>query len=318
MNNARIENHRTMNQLHTFLLLGGMALLLVLLGYLLNGIAGVLLAGLFGIGFLAFGGRVSPGWVLRMVRARKIQENEAPRLYAILRELVRRAGLHRVPPLYLVPERMLNAFAVGSQDQAAIGITQGLLDKLESRDIANILAHEISHIRHNDMRVMTLAGMIGQITRFLSFMGQFLLIVNLPLLLMGRATVSWLAILLLLGAPTLSGMMQLALSRTREFDADLGAAGLTGDPEGMATALRKLEYFQGRSFFGLFAPGRRMPPGGPTSTHPATEERVRRLQEISGQDLPFEPFVPSAAERAGKPDQAPQPRHGPFWPIRMG
>ncbi len=299
MNELRIQNHRAMNRLHTVLLLGGMALLLGLLGYLLGGTSGVLWAAFFGLLVLFFSRSASPSWVLRVLRARRLSPQEAPRLYAIVDELARRANLPAAPTLYLVPERMLNAFAIGDRSRPAIGVTTGLLENLDSRDLTNILAHEISHIWHNDLSVMNLANVFGRITRFLSFFGQFLLFVNLPLLLMGRATISWLAILLLVAAPSLSWMMQLALSRTREFDADLGAVRLAGDPQGMALALRKLERLQDNGFFGLFFPGGRLPRGGPYSTHPATEARVRRLQEIA----------------AGAPPQPPYSgtRHRPTW-----
>jgi len=139
------------------------------------------------------------------------------------------------------------------------------------------LAHEISHVRNNDMWVMGLADLFTRMTNILSVVGQFLLLLNLPLLLMSDYTISWAAILLLVFAPTLSALLQLALSRTREYDADLGAAELSGDPEGMALALAKLERLQAGFFERVFLPGRQIPEPSLLRTHPPTQERLRRL-----------------------------------------
>lgn len=282
MNEKLITNHRFENRLHTLLLIAGMLGLVTLLGYLLGGTTGLVWAIVFGLGILFFGGSTAPRFLLRMLNARMLHPEEAPQLYEIVRYLARRAGLARTPRIYFVRQPVLNAFALGSRAEPALGVTDGLLRHLDARDLTGILAHEISHIRHNDLRVMSLAAVLSQITRMFSFFGQILLIVNLPLLMFGRSPISWLAILLLLGAPTISTLLQLALSRTREFDADLGAAGLTGDPEGLAVALRKLETLQNRQFWGL--PHRMVPRSTTFSTHPPTEERVARLMQIAGRN----------------------------------
>lgn len=284
MKKPKFANLRIENALHTLFLIGGMLALVLLLGYLLGGNNGLVWAGVFGLGIMLFGGSASPQLLLRMLNARPLRPDEAPILYGITRQLARRAGLARAPQLFYVRQPLMNAFAAGTPDAPAIGVTDGLLRRLDSRDLANILAHEISHIRHNDMRVMSLAAVLNQVTRMFAFFGQVLLFVNLPMLLFGRATISWFAILLLLAAPTLSMLLQLALSRTREFDADLGAVRLTGDPEGMAIALRKLEAYQGLRFGGL--PVRIDPRRTPFSTHPPTEERIARLLEVSGRYVP--------------------------------
>ena len=161
-------------------------------------------------------------------------------------------------------------------------MTSGLLKALNLRELAGVLAHEISHVRHNDMRIMGLADMISRMTRTMSLIGMLLLMVNLPLIVAGAATVPWLLVLLLVFAPTIGSLLQLALARTREYDADIDAAGLTGDPLGLASALTKLERQGGRFWEEIVLPGRRIPDPSLLRTHPSTEERVRRLMDLQG------------------------------------
>jgi heat shock protein HtpX len=178
---------------------------------------------------------------------------------------------------------MLNAFAVGAPNQAAIAVTDGLLRNLTLREVAGVLAHEISHVRSNDLWVMGLADLFSRATSLMSLMGQFLLLLNIPLLLFGQAAINWFVVLLLIFAPNLSALAQLALSRTREYDADLNAARLTGDPEGLARALQKIEHVQGGWLERIFMPGRRVPEPSLLRTHPQTDERISRLLALRRQ-----------------------------------
>ncbi|MDX1711726.1 MAG: zinc metalloprotease HtpX, partial [Rhodovibrionaceae bacterium] len=176
--------------------------------------------------------------------------------------------------------RTLNAFSLGSPKDSAIAVTDGMLRNLNLREFAGVMAHEVSHIRHNDLWVMGLADTITRLTRIMSLMGIVLFFINVPLLLVGQAVIPWLGVLVLIFAPTLGSLLQLALSRAREYDADMDAAGLTGDPEGLASALEKLERHQGRFWEEIFAPGRRIPDPSLLRTHPATEDRVTRLRSL--------------------------------------
>jgi heat shock protein HtpX len=178
---------------------------------------------------------------------------------------------------------MLNAFAVGAPNQAAIAVTDGLLRSLTLREVAGVLAHEISHIRSNDLWVMGLADLFSRVTSLLSLVGQFLLLLNIPLLLLGQAAINWLVVLLLIFAPNLNALAQSALSRTREYDADLNAARLTGDPEGLARALQKIEHVRGGWLERIFMPGRRVPEPSLLRTHPQTDERISRLLSLRRQ-----------------------------------
>lgn len=291
----KMPRHTLKNFMHTALLLGGMILMLGLLGYLLGGMTGIIWAIVLGLIFIVFSPQLSPKIIFKMNKARELSVYEAPGLYQIVQKLAQRANLPASPTLYYIPGRMMNAFTVGDREDAAIGITEGLLQHLSVRQLTSILAHEISHIRNNDIWVMKLADAISRLTGLFSLFGQFLLLLNLPLLLFGGAIISWEAILLLIFAPTLSGLLQLALSRTREFEADLGAARLTGDPGGLALALERLEFYQGSLFERMITPGHRLPRTTIFRTHPKTEDRVERLlamakEKHSGKDLISTPY----------------------------
>ncbi|ORJ53217.1 zinc metalloprotease HtpX [Geothermobacter hydrogeniphilus] len=270
------------NRLQTLLLLLFIGGYLALLGWLLWGAAGVFWLLILGGLWVVFAPTASPQLILRLTRARPLAFAAAPVLYRQIEELARRAELPRIPDLYLMPGGLGNAFAVGSREQAVIVVTEGLLRCLDQRELTGVLAHEISHIRNNDIRVMSLAMAAGQLTGVLSTIGQVLLLVNLPLLLVSDLHLNWSAVLILLLAPTASSLAQLGLSRVREYEADLSAATLTGDPDGLARALLKTEQLQQFSWRRLLIPGARLPEHPLLRSHPPTSERVRRLQELHG------------------------------------
>jgi heat shock protein HtpX len=275
--------HAWRNRVQSLFLLAAMGAFLALLGALLWGPGGILMlvaAGVFGV---ALNPAVSPSWIMRLYGARPIHLQQAPQLWSLVERLAARAELPRMPHLYYLPSSMLNAFAVGTRKQAAIAVTDGLLRDLKLREVAGVLAHEISHIHSNDLWVMGLADLFSRATHLLSLMGQFLLILNIPLILLGQEGIDWLAILLLVFAPHISALAQLALSRTREYDADLNAARLTGDPEGLARALAKIERVQGGWLERIFMPGRRVPEPSLLRTHPQTNERITRLLALMPQ-----------------------------------
>lgn len=280
--NERLTRHKFNNVLQSALLLGGVTLLMVLLGWTAAGAKGVLWAVVAGAFLMWLNPRLSPRLVLRLYGVQPLSRDEAPGLYAIVEELAQRAGLPRVPVLCCIRTPTTNAFTVGSRHESAIGMTDGLLLRLSTRELAGVLAHEIGHIRNNDMWVMGLADLVSRMTNTLSFFGQLLMAVNLPLLLFGADTMPWPPILMLVAAPTVMVLLQLALSRQREYDADLDGARLTGDPLGLAFALEKLEHHQGSRFEKIFFLGRGLPNLSLLRTHPKTAERVRRLRSIAG------------------------------------
>lgn len=288
--------HSFANRLQTLSLLLFLAAYLALLGWLLWGPGGLLWLLLIGAFFVLFSPTASPQLIMRLYRARPLARAEAPGLYRMLAELAQRAGLENLPTLYYLPSTMVNAFAVGTQRRAAIAVTDGLILTLHGQELYGVLAHEISHIRNNDIRVMSLADMAGRLTKALSTVGLVLLLINLPLVLLSEARVNWLGVLLLLLAPQLSVLAQLGLSRVREYNADLNAAALTGDPEGLARALIKLERLQKPFWQQLLLPGYRVPEPSLLRSHPATEERVRRLLQVARNRSAPSTGAPSAGD----------------------
>ena len=289
MNRNQLTRHKLANSIQSMLLVGSMMLILGTLGWLLGGGAFSFLAVCIVVLLYFLNAVVSPRLILRLHRCRVLSPYEAPRLYGILQTLSRRAGLSNLPELFLIPERIPNAFTAGTSENAAIALSEGLLDRLDARETAAVLAHEVSHIRNSDIHILRFADISSRLTNTLSMVGQILLILNLPLFLLGRYSMSWIAILLLIFAPSISILMQLALSRVREFNADLGSADLMGDPEALVSALYKIEQDQRRFINRFFWPGYyREPEVSMLRTHPPTKERIRRLKEI--QDRPYSPL----------------------------
>ena len=296
MNREEFQDRKLENFLHSAVLLAAMVGLLLILGYQVFGGPGVTVAfALAGVA-LALAPRLHPSWIMRLHRARPLGAYEAPGLTRLAQELARRADLPSVPQLFYIPSAVPNAFAVGSVEQSAIGISDGLIRRLGHREMAGVLAHEVSHVKNHDLRIMGLAQAMSNLTRTLSLAGQVILVLSLPLALFGQLYLPWFTIALLIVAPTVSALLQLALSRTREFEADLGAAQLTGDPLALASALAKLEAPAGGWLWRLLTPYRRQEASPLLRSHPATEERVHRLKSLA---MPAEPSrVPVHTRRA--------------------
>jgi heat shock protein HtpX len=270
------KRHRVLNRLHTWLLIGGSLLLLAVSAWIYAGPVGIGYAVVFGAVSLFAMRRVSPPMVLRMYKAQPVTRAQFPLGVEMIEELSRRAELPSVPKLHVVPSNLMNAFAVGRQSDSAIAVTDALVRNLTARELAGVLAHEISHIAHEDIKVMALADVVSRFTSFLSTMGMFTAVFNLG----GFFQIPWSAVLLLLVAPTVGSVLQLALSRTREFDADLGAAMLTGDPDGLSSALVKLERGNKRGWEGMILPGGRIPDPSILRSHPRTEDRIAKLNAL--------------------------------------
>jgi heat shock protein HtpX len=286
MNGTTLVKHRAKNIFHTVVLLVAMAGVLALLGWLLAGTTGLAIAAIFGALSMLFSPNLSPRLIFRLYRARPLDRRQAPVAHRIVEQLAERAGLGYTPQVYYIPSRLLNAITVGQKEEAAIGVTDGVLRGLDAREFAGVVAHEIAHIANNDTRVMGMADLIGRITSMMSSFGKILLLINLPLVVSGAVTIPWSIVLVLLLAPMLSGLLQLALSRTREFDADLNAVRLTGDPQGLARALEKLEHYNESFVKHLLMPGYRQSEPSLLRTHPHTEARLERLEELTDQEIP--------------------------------
>lgn len=269
-----------LNALQLLLLAVAMTVIISSLWWVVVGAAGIFFA-LFGGGVLAMlKFRLSPRLILRQFRARPLSAHAAPGLNNLLNDLARRAGLPAIPTLYYVPSATVNAFAVGTRHASAVAVTDAMLRTFSPREIAGVFAHEVSHIRINDLWIMAFADLCSRLARVLSTAGQMLLLLNLPLLMFTTYGVSWTAILILVFMPLMSVLIQLSLSRTREYNADLGAVGLTGDPEGLVMALEKMERYHRQSFKQTLRSRGRLWKFSWLRTHPLTEKRIARLRRL--------------------------------------
>jgi heat shock protein HtpX len=268
-----VESHQWWNTAQSILQLGTLTGLLSLLGWLLAGTLGIAFATGTVLLTLWFLPRLSPAVLMRWHQGRLLRTEELPWLHQIQKELANQAGFVRSPALYYVPSPALNAFAVGNRQESGIAVTDGLLRTLSYREIRAVLAHEMTHLQHNDVSVMLLSSIVGRLIHWLAWLGIALILFSLPLSWLYEQPVPWSWLLLVIVAPWLSLLLQAGLSRTREFQADLGAARLTGDPQALIQALTKIN------------PGSSAPvhPSGTTllRSHPATSKRIDRLASIS-------------------------------------
>jgi len=275
----RFSSHRGLNRLQTLLLLGLMTGYAALVSWLLWGPDGLWFVLVWGAILLFLSPQSTARWVLKMYAARPLPVEQAPQYHQALAVLAARANLPSTPTLWWVPSPMVNAFAVGRRDASAIAVTDGLLRAMSPRELVAVLAHETAHIAHGDLFVMSLADVISRITSAMSFVGLILIFLSLPQALAG-GEVHWWPLILLALAPQVNLLAQLGLSRTREFDADLTAAQLTEDPQGMASALVKLERIERGFLRRIFLPGQGLPEPSWLRTHPTTRERVQRLLDL--------------------------------------
>jgi heat shock protein HtpX len=269
--------------LRTTVLLAALTGLFVLIGALIGGPKTALLflffGAVFNFGAYWFSDRIALG----MARAKPVSEQDAPQLYQMVRDLTTRAGLP-MPKLYVIPQEQPNAFATGrNPNHAAVAVTQGILKLLSDDELRGVLAHELGHVRNRDILIQSVVATIAGAITYLAYMLMWFGGDNdSPLSL-----VSSLAMVLL--APIAAAIIQMAISRQREYSADATGADICGNPESLASALLRLEQgaqaipmevnqaaeplyivkpFHGRGMANLF------------STHPPIEERVRRLRQM--------------------------------------
>jgi heat shock protein HtpX len=279
-----------MNFARTALLLAAMTALFLAVGYLLAGEGGLLIAFVIALGINGWAYWNSDQAVLRMHNARLVTRPSAPELVGLVEELARNAGLP-MPKVYLLETDQPNAFATGrNPENSAVAVTRGLMQACTREELAGVIAHELGHIRNRDTLTMTitatLAGAIGFLSQFAFFFG------------MGRDNRNPLGfvgtLLIMILAPLAAMLVQMAISRTREYSADRLGAEICGQPLWLARALQKIEQLAAGV---VNQPAERHPAsahlfiinplhmGGVDNlfrTHPPTADRVRRLQELAG------------------------------------
>ncbi len=277
------------NWVKTFMLMAAITALFIVIGGMIGGRSGMMFALVMALGMNFFSYWFSDKMVLRMYNAREVDAASAPQFYGMVQELAQRAGLP-MPRVYLIDEDAPNAFATGrNPENAAVAATTGILRVLSNRELRGVMAHELAHVKHRDILISTIAatmaGAIAALANFAMFFG-------------GRGEegrpanpIAGIAMAIL--APLAASLIQMAISRAREFEADRGGAEISGDPQALAMALDKIDRyargipFQAAEQHPATAQMMILNPlsgGGIAnlfSTHPATEERVARLMQMA-------------------------------------
>ena len=215
----------------------------------------------------------------RPANATRLHYPDAPELVRLVQDLARRASLAEAPELYVLNAPLLNAATLGTVKKPLLVVTPMLVRALTYRELAGVIAHEVTHIRHRDLTFFRIVEVVAMITVVIARVGWVLLLFYLPVAFMTQAHVPITVIAVLLAAPAASVLLQLGLSRSREYAADLGAVELTGDPQGLASALQKIDNI-GRSYLHQMLPVPRKRDSSVFRTHPPTDRRVARLQAL--------------------------------------
>jgi heat shock protein HtpX len=273
------------NWLKTSLLMAAIMALFGAVGMLLGGAPGMAIALLLGAVMNLWAYWFSDKMVLRMYNAQEVDQQSAPRLYSTVRELAERASLP-MPKVYLIDEAQPNAFATGrNPEHAALAATTGILQLLTPRELRGVLGHELSHVKHYDILISTISATVA---------GAISSVAQLGMLFGGsrqneRGVHPLVALLILIVAPLAAMLIQLAISRAREFEADRSGAEVSGDPQALASALEKIErYARGQPIetaemhpetaqMMIINPLSGGGVQGLFSTHPSTQERIARL-----------------------------------------
>jgi len=280
-----------MSYIKTAMLLAVLTAILIFFGNMFAGRQGaviaLVLAGVMNFATYWWSDKI----VLRMYRAREVDEAGAPALYRIVRELTMRANMP-MPRVYMMDNETPNAFATGrNPDHAAVAVTTGIMKILEREELEGVIGHELSHIQNRDILISTVAATIAGAISYLAHMAYFASLFG------GsrdneRGGSPFVLLAMMIVAPIAAMVIQLAISRSREYGADEGGARIAGNPMHLANALRKLEYYNKRipmpmkteatAHMFIVSPlsGKQM--ARLFSTHPPIEERVRRLEAMAG------------------------------------
>lgn len=278
----------TMNTVKTFMLMAALTALFLIGGQLLAGQQGMIIALLLALGLNFFAYWNSDKMALAMNKAREVSRDEAPELHTIVDKLAARADLPK-PKVYVVNKQTPNAFATGrNPEHAAVAVTSGLLQLMDRRELEGVLAHELGHIKNRDILISSIAAVMAGAISYLATMAQWAMIFG------GRGRnegggnpIVMLAMMIV--APLAASLIQMAISRSREYLADAQGAAISGHPQALASALQKLTTYNKQLPMEVNPASAQMYIVNPLaggmiaklfSTHPPVEERVRRLMAM--------------------------------------
>jgi heat shock protein HtpX len=279
-----------MNNIKTLLLLVTLTLVLVWAGGAIGGRQGMTIALIFAFGMNFFAYWFSDKIVLRMYSAREVTESEAPELYSIVRRLAQRAEIP-MPKVYMIDEEQPNAFATGRNPQhAAVAVTKGIMRLLSAEELMGVIGHELAHVKHRDILISTVAAAIAGAISYLAQMAQWAMIFGGHRGDDDDGGSPVAALVMMIVGPIAAMIIQMAISRSREYVADEGGARIAGNPRYLSSALRKLQTASQKipmnanpSTSHLFIVNP-LSGGGILklfSTHPPIEERISRLESMS-------------------------------------
>jgi|TARA_B100001964_G_scaffold237493_1_gene301129 heat shock protein HtpX len=279
------------NQLKTVILLGALTGLLLFVGQLVGGASGLTIAFIFAIVMNIGSYWFSDKIVLKMYRAKQIKESDNPRLYKIVKEVAEKAKVP-MPKIYIIPNESLNAFATGrNPEHAAVAATEGILSALNDEELKGVIAHEVAHVRNRDILISSIAATIAGVISYVAFMARWAAIFGGFGGRDSRGSGNIISLILLaIITPLIATIIQLAISRSREYLADTTGAKIVQNSNGLASALEKLEAGakshpmrnanQATAHMFIVSPLR----GGGLfkffSTHPPMNERVKRLNSM--------------------------------------
>ncbi len=279
-----------LNKLKTFILMLGLMGVLMLIGNLVGGRQGMIIAFVFAALMNFFSYWHSDKIVLKLYRAEPASRGENPELFRIVEDLASRANIP-VPGVYILPQNTPNAFATGrNPSHAAVAVTRGIISILNRNELEGVIAHELSHVKNRDILVSTVAATMAGAIMLLASMARWAAILGGGRSSRNRGGAGMIGLLLAaIIAPLAAMLIQMAISRSREYLADRDGAEISGNPQHLAEALRKLQMHAGRGMQGaneatahmfIVHPLKSSGLSGLFSTHPDTEERIRRLQNI--------------------------------------
>ena len=271
---------KLVNIIQSTFIIAGTGLILALAAYLIFGVLGVISALLIWMIIVLIIPALDPHAVIKLYKGRKLEYYESPNLYEALYELSKKADLKAPPALYYIPSSEFISFSTGSRDNSALAVSDGVLRVLSLNEIYGVMGHEISHIANNDIKLMQITDIASKIANLAAYLGQAVMIVVSPFLALEHPVYFWSLFFIFISIPVITVLMQLSLSRIREYGADLDAAILTGNPLYLKNALIKLDKIESHILNHLFNPFSKTTEPSLLRTHPPTQKRIEKLNEL--------------------------------------